>query len=99
MPTRGWSSGCCLSPHYGERWARWWLDAARYADTNGFEKDRDRSIWKYRDWVVDAFNRDLPFNQFTTEQLAGDQLPGATVSAAGGNRLSPQLDAQRRGGD
>ena len=68
------------SPHYGERWARWWLDAARYADTNGFEKDRDRSIWKYRDWVIDAFNRDLPFNQFTTEQLAGDLLPGATVS-------------------
>jgi len=68
-----------LSPHYGERWARWWLDAARYADTNGFEKDRDRSIWKYRDWVVDAFNRDLPFNQFTIEQIAGDQLPGATV--------------------
>jgi len=68
------------SPHYGERWARWWLDAARYADTNGFEKDRERSIWKYRDWVIDAFNRDLPFDQFTREQIAGDLLPGATIS-------------------
>ena len=63
------------SPHYGERWGRWWLDAARYADTNGFEKDRSRSIWPYRDWVIDAFNKDLPFDQFTVEQLAGDLLP------------------------
>lgn len=68
------------SPHYGERWGRWWLDAARYADTNGFEKDRDRSVWKYRDWVIDALNRDMPFDQFTIEQLAGDLLPGATIS-------------------
>jgi hypothetical protein len=67
------------SPHYGEKWGRWWLDAARYADTNGFEKDRERSIWKYRDWVTNAFNRDMPFNQFTIEQLAGDMLPGATI--------------------
>ncbi|MGA1369530.1 MAG: DUF1549 domain-containing protein [Blastocatellia bacterium] len=66
------------SPHYGERWGRWWLDAARYADTNGFEKDRDRSIWPYRDWVIDAFQRDLPFDRFTIEQIAGDLLPGAT---------------------
>jgi hypothetical protein len=56
------------SPHYGERWGRWWLDAARYADTNGFEKDRSRSIWPYRDWVIEAFNKDLPFDQFTVEQ-------------------------------
>jgi mono/diheme cytochrome c family protein len=63
------------SPHYGERWGRWWLDAARYADTNGFEKDRSRSIWPYRDWVIDAFNKDLPFDQFAVEQLAGDLLP------------------------
>ena len=67
------------SPHYGEKWGRWWLDAARYADTNGFEKDRDRSVWKYRDWVINAFNRDMPFNQFTIEQLAGDMLPNATI--------------------
>ncbi len=68
------------SPHYGERWGRHWLDAARYADTNGFEKDAARSIWPYRDWVIDAFNRDLPFDRFATEQLAGDLLPGATTA-------------------
>jgi len=67
------------SPHYGERWARPWLDLARYADTNGYEKDNRRSIWKYRDWVIDAFNRDLPFDRFTIEQIAGDMLPDATV--------------------
>jgi mono/diheme cytochrome c family protein len=63
------------SPHYGERWARHWLDAARYADTNGYEKDAPRLAHFYRDWVVGAFNRDLPYNQFIIEQLAGDQLP------------------------
>lgn len=67
------------SPHYGERWARRWLDLARYADTNGYEKDRDRSIWPYRDWVINALNADMPFDQFTIEQLAGDMLPGATL--------------------
>jgi uncharacterized protein DUF1553/uncharacterized protein DUF1549/cytochrome c len=66
------------NPHYGERWARPWLDLARYADTNGYEKDRRRSIWKYRDWVIDALNRDMPFDEFTIEQLAGDLLPNAT---------------------
>ncbi|MDZ4781347.1 MAG: DUF1549 and DUF1553 domain-containing protein, partial [Planctomycetia bacterium] len=66
------------SPHYGERWARAWLDLARYADTNGYEKDRERQIWAYRDWVIAAINRDLPFDQFTVEQLAGDLLPEAT---------------------
>jgi len=66
------------SPHYGERWARRWLDAARYADTNGYEKDRDREIWAWRDWVINALNQDLPFDEFTIEQLAGDMLPGAT---------------------
>jgi hypothetical protein len=68
------------SPHYGERWARPWLDLARYADTNGYEKDNRRSIWKYRDWVIDAFNRDLPFDRFTIEQLAGDLLPKPTTA-------------------
>src|SRR5262245_53714771 len=67
------------SPHYGERWGRWWLDAARYADTNGFEKDRARSVWPYRDWVINAFNKDMPFDQFTVEQLAGDLLPQPTL--------------------
>lgn len=67
------------SPHYGERWGRWWLDAARYADTNGFEKDLPRSIWPYRDWVIKAFNQNMPFDQFTIEQLAGDLLPNATL--------------------
>ncbi|MBI2929942.1 MAG: DUF1549 domain-containing protein [Verrucomicrobia bacterium] len=66
------------SPHYGERWGRHWLDAARYADTEGFEKDKMRFIWFYRDWVVNAFNRDLPYDQFIIEQIAGDQLPNAT---------------------
>ena len=68
------------SPHYGERWARRWLDLARYADTNGYEKDRQRSIWPYRDWVLDALNRDLPYDQFTVEQLAGDLLPNPTLA-------------------
>jgi hypothetical protein len=67
------------SPHYGERWGRHWLDVARYADSNGFEKDAARSIWPYRDYVINAFNRDLPFDQFTIEQLAGDLLPNATL--------------------
>ncbi|MGZ5543721.1 MAG: DUF1549 domain-containing protein, partial [Limisphaerales bacterium] len=66
------------SPHYGERWGRHWLDAARYADSDGYEKDKRRSVWFYRDYVINAFNRDLPYNQFVIEQLAGDQLPNAT---------------------
>jgi len=66
------------SPHYGERWARPWLDLARYADTNGYEKDRERSIWPYRDWVIKALNDDMSYAQFTVEQLAGDMLPDST---------------------
>lgn len=65
------------SPHYGERWGRHWLDAARYADSDGYEKDKSRQVWFYRDWVVNAFNRDLPYDQFVIEQLAGDLLPNA----------------------
>lgn len=63
------------SPRYGEKWASWWLDMARYADTNGYEKDASRTIWRYRDWVIRAFNDDKPFDEFTIEQLAGDLLP------------------------
>ena len=66
------------SPHYGERWGRHWLDAARYADSDGFEKDKSRQVWFYRDWVINALNRDLPYDQFIIEQLAGDLLPNAT---------------------
>ena len=66
------------SPHYGERWARVWLDAARFADSNGYEKDAPRSVWFYRDWVIRAFNQDLPYNQFVIDQIGGDLLPNPT---------------------
>jgi hypothetical protein len=77
------------SPHYGEHLARWWLDLARYADSNGYQVDLARSIWPYRDWVIHAFNRNQPFDQFTIEQLAGDLLPHASLEqriATGFNR-------------
>ena len=77
------------SPHYGERQAIHWLDLARYADSNGYEKDRVRSMWPYRDWVIDAYNKDMPFDRFTIEQLAGDLLPHPTLAqkiATGFNR-------------
>ncbi len=79
------------SPHYGEKWARHWLDAARYADSNGYEKDRQRNVWPYRDYVIDAFNRDLPYDRFIVEQLAGDLLPNPSpeqIVATGFVRLS-----------
>ncbi len=66
------------SPHYGEQMASMWLDLARYADSQGYEKDAHRDIWRYRDWLIDAFNRDLPFDQFTIDQLAGDLVPNPT---------------------
>jgi hypothetical protein len=66
------------SQHYGERWGRHWLDAARYADSDGFEKDKPRFIWAYRDWVINAFNHDMPYDRFVIEQIAGDQLPNPT---------------------
>lgn len=66
------------SERFGEKWARHWLDAARYSDTNGYEKDMPREQWKWRDWVVDALNRDMPYDRFLVEQFAGDLLPGAT---------------------
>lgn len=67
------------SPHFGERWGRDWLDAARYADSNGFTRDQPRTIWKYRDWTIDAFNENLPFDQFTIAQVAGDLLPNPSL--------------------
>ena len=67
------------SPKYGERMALEWLDAARYADTHGYHIDSGREMWLWRDWVINAFNTDVPFDQFTVEQLAGDMLPNATV--------------------
>jgi hypothetical protein len=66
------------SPHYGERWGRHWLDSARYADSDGFEKDKQRNVWFYRDWVINALNGDLPYDRFVIEQIAGDLLPNAT---------------------
>jgi hypothetical protein len=66
------------SPHFGERWGRLWLDAARYADSDGFEKDKPRLVWMYRDWVIAALNRDMPYDQFLIEQIAGDLLPNRT---------------------
>jgi hypothetical protein len=69
------TDGLLGSPHFGERWGRHWLDAARYADSDGFEKDKPRYIYAYRDWVIDAHNRDLPYDRFVIEQLAGDLLP------------------------
>ena len=77
------------SPHYGERWARKWLDLARYADTNGYEKDRSRNIWPWRDWVIRALNEDLPFDQFTIHQLAGDLLPATEMSRYQARGLNP----------
>lgn len=66
------------SPHYGERWGRLWLDAARYADSDGYEKDKQRFVYFYRDWVINALNRDLPYDQFVIQQIAGDLLPNPT---------------------
>ena len=73
-----WVDTLLASPRYGERWTGSWLDLARYADTKGYERDPGRSIWRYRDWLIKAFNEDKPYNQFITEQLAGDLLPQPT---------------------
>ena len=69
------------SPEFGEKWGRAWLDLARYSDTNGYEKDRARSIWPYRDWVIAAINSDMPFDQFTIQQIAGDMLDSKDTAA------------------
>ena len=84
--------GLLASPHYGERWGRRWLDIARYADSDGYTIDAPREIWKYRDWVVNAINKDMPFDQFTIEQIAGDLLPNPTIDqliATGMHRNTP----------
>jgi len=84
------------SRHYGERWARPWLDLARYADSNGYEKDNLRVAWKYRDWVINALNADMPFDQFTIEQIAGDMLPDPTIDQkiATGFHRNTQLNTE-----
>ncbi len=84
-------------PQYGERMAMQWLDLARYADTHGYHIDSQRDMWKWRDWVIDAFNRNMPFDRFGIEQLAGDLLPNATVAAEAGQRLQSQSHDQLRG--
>ena len=66
------------SPHFGERWAAMWMDLARYADTKGYERDDNRNIWRYRDWLIHSFNEDKPYDQFLTEQIAGDLMPNPT---------------------
>ncbi|MCS7026032.1 MAG: PSD1 and planctomycete cytochrome C domain-containing protein [Bryobacteraceae bacterium] len=87
------------SPHFGERWARPWLDRARYADSDGYEKDWIRPYaWRYRHWVINALNRDLPFDQFTIEQLAGDLLPQATVEQRVATGFHRQTMTNREGG-
>ena len=86
------------SPHYGERWARHWLDLARYADSNGLSYDSPRTIWPYRDWVVDAFNADMPFDQFTREQLAGDLIEGASRSQRVATGFHRNTMTQEEGG-
>lgn len=68
------------SPHYGERWARWWMDAARYADSNGYEKDTVRHVWPYRDWLISSFNENLPYDQFVIKQVGGDLIENASLS-------------------
>jgi hypothetical protein len=81
------------SPAYGERMAAEWLDVARYSDTYGYQVDRDRFVWPWRDWVIDAFNRNMPYDEFIVQQLAGDLLPNATddqILATTFNRLHPQ---------
>ena len=84
------------SPRYGERMAVPWLDAARYADTHGYHIDSHRGMWPWRDWVISAFNRNLPFDQFTIEQLAGDLLPECDARPEGGFGLQPQPHDQLR---
>ena len=86
------------SPHYGERMAQRWLDLARYADSDGFEKDLNRTAWLYRDWTIDAFNRNMPYDRFVVEQIGGDQLPNATVGQRVATGFSRNSMMNREGG-
>ena len=87
------------SPHYGERFGRYWLDLARYADTDGYEKDLPRPhAWRYRDWVIKAFNNDMPFDEFTVDQLAGDLLPDAMPQQRAGTGFHRNTLTNREGG-
>jgi mono/diheme cytochrome c family protein len=87
------------SPHYGEKWARHWLDLARYADSDGYETDQLRPYaWRYRDWVIDALNRNVPYDQFTIEQLAGDLLPDASVEQKVATGFNRNTLSNREGG-
>jgi hypothetical protein len=87
------------SPHYGEKWARQWLDLARYADSDGYETDAPRPhAWRYRQWVIDALNRNMPFDQFTIEQLAGDLLPNATLDQKVATGFNRNTLSNREGG-
>jgi hypothetical protein len=87
------------SPHYGEKWARFWLDEARYADSDGYEKDRSRPwAWRWRQWVIDALNRDMPFDEFTREQLAGDLLPNKTIDTIVATGFNRNTLTNREGG-
>ena len=87
------------SPAYGERWASMWLDLARYADTLGYEADRRRpGVWPYRDWVIDAYNQNLPYDQFVTKQLAGDLLPNATFEDRIATSFHRQTPNNQEGG-
>ena len=87
------------SPHYGERWGRFWLDLARYADSDGYEKDRARPwAWRYRQWVIDALNRDMPYDEFTIDQLAGDLLPNRTTDTLVATGFNRNTLTNREGG-
>jgi hypothetical protein len=87
------------SPHYGEKWARLWLDLAHYADSDGYEKDLVRPYaWRYRDWLIEALNRDMPYDRFTIRQIAGDELPGSTVDDKVATGFFRQTLTNREGG-
>ena len=86
------------STHFGERMAQDWLDLSRYGDTNGYENDSDRSIWKYRDWVINAFNTNMPFDQFAIEQIAGDLIPNATPEQRVATGFSRNVTYNEEGG-
>src|SRR5262245_25396828 len=86
------------SKHFGERTALYWLDQVRYADTGGYHSDNHRDVAMYRDWVIDAFNSNVPFDRFTTEQMAGDLLPGASNAQRIGSGYNRLLQTTEEGG-